>query len=418
MQAGSAAIAGVLSLAAGLALAGGVAVAAGSVQEIEIWHTFAAASADEDVFDQSVESFEAAHPHIRVTVARIPYLQNLPQFINASQGGEAPDVVRISDSELGRIGHVSVDGLPLLEDLRPHLTPIERQRIEPRALAAMRYGHPLFAVPASQGCMALLYNRALFDAAGVAYPNDDWTTDDLLRAARALTRDGRQGITLPLLWSYWYLPFAGGFGAAPLDAAGNPTLNAPGAAAAMSWFLDLGRRHGVVTPGTDLEAMSSQFMHARAAMILDGSWNWHSYAGAGIDLGLALMPVVAETGLRMRPMFSYFGWGVSKQSEAKVAAAKLALWLASARVQKAFALRTYTIPTDLALAADPAIAADPVLSGFLRQVRHGLAMPTARATPMLFDQLDAALQMTYTGKLDAESALNAANAELKKRLTR
>lgn len=395
-----------------------VALDAASSQDLEVWHTFAAASVEEEVFVRAIATFEAAHPEVRVTATRIPYLQHLQQIINASQGGEAPDVARISDSELGRIGHITVDGLPLLEDLRPHLTPAERGRIEPRALAAMRYGEPLFAVPASQGCMTLLYNRARFDAAGIPYPDDRWTTDDLLDAARTLTRDGRMGMTLPLRWSYWYLPFAGGFGASPLDAAGNPTLNAPGAAAAMNWFLDLERRHGVVARGTEPEAMSTQFMQNRAAMIIDGSWNWNAYADAGIDLGLAVMPIVAETGLRMRPIYSYFGWGVSKQSDAKVAAVKLALWLSSAGVQKEFALGTYTIPTDLRLMDDPGIAGDPVLAGFLKQVRHGLVMPTTRATPMMFDQLDAALHMVQTGELDARAALDAANAELAKRLRR
>ncbi len=386
--------------------------------DVEIWHTFAAASTEEDIFLEAIAGFRAAHPAIRVTVTRIPYLQHLQQFINASQGGEAPDMVRVSDSELGRIGRISMNGLPLLEDLRPHLTPMERGRIEPRALAAMRYGQPLYALPASQGCMALLYNKTLFDAAGIPYPDDGWTTTDLLAAARALSRQGRMGMTLPLRWSYWFLPFAGGFGAAPLDAVGNPTLNAPGAAAAMNWFLDLERRHGVVARGTDLEGMSKQFMQSQAAMVLDGSWNWHSYVEAGVDLGLAVMPVVAETGLRMRPLYSYFGWAVAKQSDAKVAAARLALWLASADVQREFALRTYTLPTDIRLATDPQIAADPVLAGFLKQVRYGLAMPTTRATVMMFDQLDTALQMVQTGELDAQAALTAANLELMKRLRR
>ena len=135
-----------------------------------VWHTFGANSTDERIFLNAVESFEAAYPDVDVEPVRIPYLQNLQQFINSSQGGEAPDVVRLSDTEIGRIGHISVEGLPLLEDLRPHLTPVQRSRFEPRALNAMSYGAALYAIPVSQGCLALVYNKSLFDAAGVDYP--------------------------------------------------------------------------------------------------------------------------------------------------------------------------------------------------------------------------------------------------------
>ena len=76
-------------------------------------------------------------------------------------------------------------------------------------------------------------------------------------------------------------------------------------------------------------------------MVLDGSWNWNAYLAAGLDLGMAIMPLVSETGLRMSPMFSVFGWAVSKQGASKVEAVKLAQWLSSYEVQKEFALETY-----------------------------------------------------------------------------
>ncbi len=382
--------------------------------QLEVWHTFGASTTDERIFLSAVESFEAAHPDVEVEPVRIPYLQNLQQFINSSQGGEAPDMVRLSDTEIGRIGHVSVEGLPLLEDLRPHLTPVQRSRFEPRALNAMRYGTALYAVPVSQGCLALVYNKSLFDAAGVEYPSDDWTTDDLVAAARALSGDETLGIALPLKWSYWFIPFLAGFGGTLFDSEDNPTLDSPGSAQALEWFLDLERVHGVAASSTGIEAMSTQFQLSRAAMVLDGSWNWNAYEAAGLDLGVAVMPVVSQTGRRLGPMFSVFGWGVSKQSAAKVEAARLAMWLSSYNVQKDFAVETYTIPTDVALTADPEIAANATLNGYLRQAEFGTEVPTTRATYMVFEQLDTALELTSTGKMDAQSALAAADAELER----
>ena len=385
---------------------------------LTLWHTFPADSPEESLLAEAVREFETGRPGIRVEVTRIPYLQNLQQFINSAQGGEAPDLIRLSDTEVGKIGHISVEGLPLLEDLRAHLTPAQRAHYEPRSLAAMRYGNPLFALPVSQGCLSLIYNRSLFDAAGVAYPTGDWTTQDLLRAAQDLTSGDVRGLSLPLKWSYWFLPFQWGFGAGPFDEDGNVTLDSPGTDDAVEWFLDLDRVHGVVASGVSLEAMSTQFQLGKAGMVFDGPWAWNRYVDAGLDLGLALMPTVNSTGLRLAPMLSYFGWGVSKQSAHKVEATELALWLTSSTVQRRYAEASNMVPVHEDLLNDPDILANPVLAGYIAQTTHGRTVPTSRAASMLFEQLDTALEMSHTGQMSTVDALAAADAELEKRLSR
>jgi multiple sugar transport system substrate-binding protein len=47
----------------------------------------------------------------------------------------------------------------------------------------------LYCVNETNSSQALAYNKEMFDAAGLAYPTDDWTWDDLLTAAQTLTKD-------------------------------------------------------------------------------------------------------------------------------------------------------------------------------------------------------------------------------------
>ena len=47
-----------------------------------------------------------------------------------------------------------------------------------------------YAVPKDHDTIALLYNKALFDAAGVDYPTDDWTWNDYYEAGKAITEAG------------------------------------------------------------------------------------------------------------------------------------------------------------------------------------------------------------------------------------
>jgi maltose-binding protein MalE len=158
--------------------------------------------------------------------------------------------------------------------------------------------------------------------------------------------------------------------------------------------------------------MSTQFKLGKAAMILDGPWGLTSYQKAGIDLGVAVMPVLSETGRRLQPMFSYFGWAVSKQSSTKIAAVDLALWLSGDELQIAFALSDFTLPSSRTAWKKPEIAANAILDTYHRQTVYGMQPPTIRATSLVFEQLDTALEMTYKGEMEAQEALDEANAML------
>lgn len=380
---------------------------------LEVWHTFAAESKEENVFMQSVRAYEALHPNITVEVALVPFGDADNLFMTAAQGGEAPDLMRLSSDQLGAIGEVRVDGFPLLEDLRPHLTPAQRGLYDERALHAMRYGEALYGVPASQDALSLIYNKALFDARGVSYPDNTWTQRDLLEAAQTLTYQDVQGLALPVKSAYWWFGFQAGYNGSLFDEAGEPSLDSNGSAAALDWLLDLELEHQVVATGTQTEGMKNQFIGSKAAMIVDGPWNWATYEASRLDVGQSMLPLIEETGERVAPLVTYKGWTVSKQSAHKIAAVDLAQYLASSDVQKSFALETYTLPTHVSLTNDEDINNDEVLTGFLDQIEVGTPAPTTRGMAMVYGPLVTAFEQAYTQSATAAVALEGANAELK-----
>ena len=379
---------------------------------LTVWHTFAAESKEENVFLQSIKSFEAMHPNITVDVALVPFGDADNLFMTAAQGGEAPDLMRLSSDQLGAIGEVRVDGFPLLEDLRPHLTPAQRNLFQEQALHAMRYEDALYGVPASQDSLSLVYNKALFDARGVAYPDETWTQYDLLQAAQTLTYQDVQGLALPVKSAYWWFGFQAGYNGSLFDESGNPTLNSNGSAEALDWLLDLELEHGVVATGTQTEGMKNQFIGSKAAMIVDGPWNWATYEASRLNVGQSMLPLIEETGERVAPLVTYKGWTVSKQSLHKLASVELALHLSSESVQKSFALETYTLPTHASLVDDSEIREDPVLSGFMDQLQVGTPAPTTRAMALVYGPLVTAFEQVYTETASSVDALAGANQEL------
>ncbi len=383
---------------------------------LEVWHTFAAESKEEEVFLNSIASFESAHPNVTVDVTMVPFGNADQLFMTAAQGGQAPDLMRLSSDQLGAIGEVRVDGFPLLEDLRPHLTPQDRAIFEERALQAMRYGDALYGIPASQDCLSLIFNKALFDAQGLDYPDETWTEQDLLDAAELLTYQDVQGLAIPIKTAYWWFPIQEGFGGSLFDENGEPTLNSNGSSEAMQWMLDLELEHVVVATGTQIEGMKNKFISSKAAMIFDGPWNWATYEASRLNIGQTLLPLVESSGERMSPLVTYKGWTVSKQSPNKVAATELALWLSSEDVQKEFAVETYTMPTHVALEFDAEIIGDDVLSGFLEQTKEGTPAPTTRAMSLVYDPLSTAFEQAYSGIATTEDALSGANQQLEEQM--
>ena len=273
--------------------------------ELTLWHTLGVGGTEEQKLTEAVEDFERAHPDTTVKITRIPYAQNLAQFINAAQAGTSPDVVRVSDSELGKMGDVRVNGAPILEDLGAHYTPVQKQAYALSALAPMRVKNRLLALPASGGSLALVYNKRLFDEARLAYPSENWTTDDFLSAAKTLSSGEVKGITVPLKWSYWLLPFLSGFGG-PLFDNETPLFASASHAEGLDFYLDLDRVYGVAAPSSSPEVMTTTFQRERAAMVIDGVWNYQTYADAG-NIGVALL---RGTGQASGCDWDCFGWAM------------------------------------------------------------------------------------------------------------
>ena len=374
----------------------------GSVDSLEVWYTFAAETLEEEIFLESVDSF-MEETGIEVKATRVPYDDAVALFIIAAQGGEAPDLIRISSDNLDKFGDVRVDGYPLFEDLRPHLTPEQRSSFDPVSLQSMLYEESLYAVPASYDCLSLIYNKDLFD--GTEEPNADWTLEDLKNAGEQV------GLEFPVKNAYWWFSFFGGYGGELFDESGNPTLDENGAAESLEWMMDLELEHGIVPTGTQIISMENSFEAWDTAMIIDGPWNWARY-GKGIEnLGQTILPKVSEDGDHLSPLVTYKGWAVSKQSPGKVEATNLALYLSSDEVQKEFALQTYTIPSSQNLKSDPDILADPVISGFIDQAELGTPAPTTHMS-LVYDALAPQFENVYTGTLSAEDALEGADEQL------
>src|SRR5690606_3342619 len=76
----------------------------------------------------------------------------------------------------------------------------------PAALDAFAYDGVQYGLPITFSTVMLFYNEELFDAAGLSYPDDTWTWDDVLEAAEAITDPQNRvwGIYQPVqFWEFY-----------------------------------------------------------------------------------------------------------------------------------------------------------------------------------------------------------------------
>jgi multiple sugar transport system substrate-binding protein len=236
-------------------------------------------TAEKAAYEQLVADFTRQHPGIHVSLIHIPSQGDYRKRLGADfAAGNPADILLLN---YRRYGAFAARGV--LEPLGPHL---ERSRVigerdfYPQALEPFRWEGTLMCVPQNLSSLAVYWNRDLFARAGVPRPADDWTWDDFLNAARALTRDTKGAGRIDQyglgteVSIFRAAPFIWQNGGELVDDTKSPTrltLDSPAAREALQWFVDLQVKHRVVPDLAEEKAESSErrFLNGRLGMFLN-----------------------------------------------------------------------------------------------------------------------------------------------------
>ena len=104
-----------------------------------------------------------------------------------ASGGDMPDVFWMHSNEATK--YMSNDILLDLTDKVASSEKLEMDKFPSDIKEMYQYDGKTYAVPKDIDTIALWYNKDMFDEAGIAYPDDTWTWDDLYDAAVKLTKD-------------------------------------------------------------------------------------------------------------------------------------------------------------------------------------------------------------------------------------
>lgn len=133
-----------------------------------------------------LEQYEEEHPNVTIKQTYTDggtYQAKLQMWFSS---GKAPDVLGIANDLIEPYKELGV-----IENLKPYMEAdgmLDGNTWEQSAVDSFTFGENIFAAPYIYKSLAVAYNEDLFDEEGIPYPSADWTEDDLLDAARSLTK--------------------------------------------------------------------------------------------------------------------------------------------------------------------------------------------------------------------------------------
>lgn len=157
--------------------------------EFMVWGNARSNEIDQMVID----AFQAKYPNIKVEL-RNPGGNHKEQLLTSIAGGLAPDIAIVDFYDLPELIEAGLIFDVTAWAERDGIYDEIRAELHPAVLGEMEYKGRLYSVAnlriAPDG---LFYNKNLFNEAGLPYPTDDWTIEDMREAAIRLTRKNADG---------------------------------------------------------------------------------------------------------------------------------------------------------------------------------------------------------------------------------
>ncbi len=366
-----------------------------------------------------VDAFQKKNPQIQVEVIHIPdegdYLKRLSADMAA---GNPADVVMINYREVP--GFAKNGALESLDSYIANSATLKPADFYPQAFNAFKWNEKQTCIPLNASSLVVYYNKDLFTAANVPFPAADWTWDDFLSAAKALTKDTNgdgkidqfgAGVDAIMLR---FAPFVWQAGGEIVDGDITPStlvINDPVGIEAGKFFFGLQTDNHVVPNQEEekAEGSKSRFMNGTMGMYFNSRRAVTTFReSVKFDWDVAPLPrnKIAATVLHSD------GYCIPSGSKNKAAAWAFIEYANSVEGQTVITATGRTVPSLIAVANSPAFLdpnAKPASSKVFLDV-----IPTIHAMPLFPNWMevegivDSELARAFYGQTDAYNALNTA----------
>lgn len=369
----------------------------GDTLSISIWDTNQEPGINEILADFTEET------GIKTKLTVVKWDEYWTMLEAGAQGGSLPDVFWMHSNESQR--YMSNDMLLDLTDKIADSDLIDPANYPEDIWGLYTYDEKYYAVPKDVDTIALWYNKAMFEEAGLDYPTADWTWDDLIEAAKKLTKEDGSQYGLAVRndnnqAGYYNMIYDNG-GYIINDDKTKSGWDDPKTIEAMEvlegWIKD-----GVMPP---IETMSENgedvlFQSGKVAMVLQGSWMVAAYRDneyTAENCDVVELPKNAATG-RRASVYNGLGWAASANGKNTENAWKLIEYLGSEKAQKKQAELGVTMSVYKGTSDAWANSADFNLQAYLNMMEDMEIRPYSKSTVTWENEDNEILKSVYMGE--------------------
>lgn len=350
---------------------------------------------DGDVLDEYMQTHQiqrASHIYYETEELR-------SNFIVAALGGSGPDLVYGPADMIGPFYDMNI-----IQPLDDFFSAAELAQFDPMGVVRFQ-GHLYMLADRIGNHLTLVYNKKFLT-------KPPQTTEELMAIGKSLTKDtngdGRPD-QYALVWNFiepfFFIPFLGGYGGWVMDEQAHPTLDNAATINACKFINEL-RAKKIIPPECDYDLANQLFKQQNAAMIINGPWSWAGYIDAGVDIGLARIPLVSATGKWPMPMVSATGFCMNTILDAarRERILHLLRFLTRPENELEYTRALRAIPSRLEARTDSLFLHDPILKASQDQISVGRPMPINTEMRVIWDAMRPAYQSVLNGQLTPEQA--------------
>ncbi len=291
---------------------------------------------DKPSYDALIKTFNATHPKIQVTMDAEPWDaigQKLPQEWATGQG---PDLATPSFDPGSLFQYIKTKSVvPLTSAVGTGAMQIQSASFPTSVTSAFTVNGQLYAVPANFATLVLYYNKDMFAKAGIAAAPK--TQADFVAAAKALTlpagasKPSQYGLTLAdhatiQMWPILQWMNGGDI----INAKGCSVLSQQKSVDALTLWSNLVTKNHISPIGQTGADADTLFSAKKAAMEINGPWAAAGFRSAGVNLGIAPVPVgaggpvtlgstvplmVAKSGKHVAQAEEFLAWWTGKTAQ-------------------------------------------------------------------------------------------------------
>lgn len=308
-----------------------------------------------------VDTFHASNPKITVNVTVSDWDAYWDKLQTGLAGGAAPDVFAM-DGPL----FPDYQSRDVLLDLKPY---VDRdafdltQLVEQGVADFTTSDGGQYGLPRDLNTIVLFYNKTMFDAAGVAYPDDSWDWDKLVEVGKQLTKDVDGDGTVDQWGFYTETTDMENYWSSLVWQNGGEIINAdktktllgtPEAAGGIQFLQDLIWKEKIMADPALFAETGDAFEQGKAAMEANGSWLVPTHTAASQELGFTfgIAPLPAGPAGRYTSV-NPTGAVVYQGSKAPDAAWEFVKYLASPGAQEQLMQLHASLPVSKEVLAGP-----------------------------------------------------------------